>query len=114
VPHTPGPYKHHHDHGRYWISAGKGKKAIHIADVADIEVGVGSGEVDTDQETTAANAALLVAAPILLSACQHALHTLGIAQDDAINEGGRESEMVKSFDEPLKLLRKAIALALKK
>jgi len=71
--HTPGPWRARLDYQRHWISAGTGRKAVQVADVTDIEVTTRPGEVDTDNETTAANAALIAAAPELLAACEMAL-----------------------------------------
>jgi hypothetical protein len=68
MPHTASPWSWRTHYGRHWISAGKGRKEIQIADVSDIEVG--RGEVDTDIATTAANARLIAAAPELLAALQ--------------------------------------------
>ena len=70
MKHTPGPWKVRKDYGRHWISAGKGKREILIADIIDVETGVGSGETETNLQQIVANARLIAAAPELLQACQ--------------------------------------------
>jgi hypothetical protein len=62
---TPGPWKHSTHLHRHWVSAGKGKKAVTIADVSDIDTPDGE---DTDEAATIANAKLIAAAPELLEA----------------------------------------------
>lgn len=107
--HTAGPWKAHEDFGRHWISAGKGKREVQIADVSDIEVGDGTGEIDTDAATTAANARLIAAAPDLLAACVKALNALSTAQADVIDCGGKGCEEARFFDEPIRTLRRTLA-----
>jgi hypothetical protein len=79
-PHTPLPWKPEENYGRHWISAGKGKKKIQIADVSDVETNVGSGMTDTDAQTTRANATFIARAcnsfESLLAACKAARRRL--------------------------------------
>jgi len=96
MPHTPLPWKHECDHNRHWISAGKGRKRIQIADVTDIEIDRGSSDVDDDTETTAANGDLLAAAPELLAACR-SLVKAAASQEEEADAMGCRAAVTKAF-----------------
>ncbi len=69
--HTPEPWHVRSHLGHTWIEAGKGKKAVQIADVADIEI-----DVEYDHEQTQANARMLAIAPSAVDGCAKALAAL--------------------------------------
>lgn len=105
--HTPGPWTARTAYGRHWVEAGKGRKAVQVADVTDIEIG--SGDVDT--ATTEANARLMAACPELLAALVEARNALAMAQENVAAVGGPKCAEAKFFDGPLMAARAAIAKA---